>query len=209
MEHLLRRVAVAALGLGLVGLMGCAKSEPTRFYVLDPGAGLEAVETGTSTRQGVAIGVGPVEIPQYLDRPQIVTRISANSLDLGEFDQWAGRLSEDFSRVLAEQLSEVLATDNVSVFPWSGSTRVDYQITVKVLAFEADAGGTSALDARWEITDTKSRQPLVAARSRLRQGSPPATEKPRTPEEYQAIIASMSDNLAALARDMAERIAAF
>ena len=209
MEHLLHRVAVAALGLGLVGLMGCAKSEPTRFYILDSGAGLEAVETGTSTRQGVAIGVGPVEIPQYLDRPQIVTRNGVNSLELGEFDQWAGRLSEDFSRVLAEQLSEVLATDNVSVFPWSGSTLVDYQITVKVLAFEADAAGTSALDARWEITDAKTKQPLVSARSRLRQGSPPATEKPRTPEEYQAIVASMSDNLAALARDMAERIAAF
>ena len=208
MEYLLRRVAVAALGLGLVGLMGCAKSEPSRFYVLDPGAGLEAVETGTSTRQGIAIGVGPVAIPQYLDRPQIVTRISANALELGEFDQWAGRLSEDFSRVLAEQLSEVLATDNVAVFPWSASSRVDYQVTVTVLAFEADAAGSSALDARWEITDATSRQPLVAARSRLRQGSPPATEKPRKPEEYRAIVASMSDNLAALARDIAERIAA-
>ena len=209
MEQMLRRVAVVAMGLGLVGLMGCAKSEPARFYVLDPGAGLEAVENGTSTRQGVAIGVGPVEIPQYLDRPQIVTRTNANSLDLGEFDQWAGRLSEDFTRVLAEQLSEMLATDNVAIYPWSGSTRVDYQITVKVMAFEADAGGTSALDARWAITDANSKQTLMTARSRLRQGSPPATDKPRTPEEYQAIVASMSDNLAALARDMAERIAAF
>jgi uncharacterized lipoprotein YmbA len=209
MEQMLRRAAVAVLGLGLVGLMGCTKSEPSRFYVLDPGAGLEAAETGTSTRQGVAVGVGPVEIPQYLDRPQIVTRVSANSLDLGEFDQWAGRLSEDVSRVLAEQLSDLLATDNVSVFPWSGSARVDYQVTVKVLAFEADGAGTSSLDARWEITEASSRQTLVTARSRLRQGSPPATEKPRTPAEYQAIVASMSDNLAALARDIAERIAAF
>jgi uncharacterized lipoprotein YmbA len=189
--------------------MGCTKSEPSRFYVLDPGAGLEAIENGTSTRQGVAVGVGPVEIPQYLDRPQIVTRTSANSLDLGEFDQWAGRLSEDFTRVLAEQLSAVLATDNVAIYPWSGSSQVDYQITVKVLAFEADAVGTSALDARWSITDAKSKQTLITARSRLRQGSPPATDKPRTPAEYQAIVASMSDNLAALARDMAERIAAF
>ena len=91
--------------------------------------------------RGVALGIGPVALPDYLDRPEIVTRSSGNELSLADFDQWAGRLEDNFTRVLAENLSSILETDRVSLYPWKSSTPVDFQVTVEVSRFERAANG--------------------------------------------------------------------
>jgi uncharacterized lipoprotein YmbA len=105
------------MGICLLITVGCGTTDPARFYTLSPLAipGTEAEAAG----QGVAIGVGPIKLPEHLDRPQIVTRTSRNELKLAEFDRWAGSLADDFSRVLAENLSILLSTDRVSVYPVS------------------------------------------------------------------------------------------
>src|SRR5882757_4935 len=90
-------------------LSGCAESKPARFYVLTP---LMAAKEATAAK-GPALGVGPVVIPQYLDRPEIVTRSSDNRLDLANFDQWGGRFGDNITRALAENLSGLLKTDRV------------------------------------------------------------------------------------------------
>jgi len=77
-----------------------------------------------STVQNV---VGPVELPEYLDRPQIMTCESRNELQFAEFDRWAGSLEKAFSRVLAVNLSILLSTDRVAVYPWK-TTPIDHQV---------------------------------------------------------------------------------
>ena len=61
------------------------------------------------------VAVGPVAIPDYLDRPQILTRSGPSELQLAEFERWAGSLEKDVSRVLAENLSTLLEKDHVIV----------------------------------------------------------------------------------------------
>src|SRR5919108_2844543 len=109
-----------ALVLGLVGVPlgaslvigGCA-SQPSRFYLLSAGPNAETASLEMSGRQGPTIGVGPVTLPRYVDRPQIVTRTSPYELKVAEFDRWGEALDPNFSRVLGENLALLLPSARV------------------------------------------------------------------------------------------------
>src|SRR5262249_42263907 len=149
MQRLLPARVLAILGVVLLGLYGCASSPPTRLSVLPS---LTGAETAPPVAQrDLIIGVGPVTLHPYLDRPQIVTRASRGRLVLGEFDQWGAPLRDSVTRSLAENLSLLVPTDRVVLHPWSRSTVLDYQVTVDVLQFDAGPGGEVVLAARWQI----------------------------------------------------------
>src|SRR5262249_21539005 len=90
-------------------------SAPTRFYVLAPVDGVTVAGD-----RPLAVGIGPVSLAGYLDRPQIVTRPAADKIDLGEFDQWGEPLRDGITRVLAEDLSRQLPGAKISTFPGAG-----------------------------------------------------------------------------------------
>lgn len=73
-----------------LALTGCADSQPTRFYTLSPLAAALG-STPPTLLPDVTVGVGPVTLPPYLDRPQLVTRAGGNRVVLAEFDSWAER----------------------------------------------------------------------------------------------------------------------
>ena len=183
--------------VGLLLLASCGSSTPSRFYVLTP---LTAGKP-TPAPHGLAIGVGPVVIPQYLDRPQLVTRSSDNRLDVGETDQWGGRLSDNITRVLAENLSGLLQTDRISIYPWTDATAVGIQVTADIVEFERDAGGTVTLSAFWNITDVANAKILVTRRSTITKDV-----GAKGTDSYDATIAAMSSALADLSQEIADQI---
>src|SRR5215472_11684672 len=134
MHRLLPAWLLAILSVVLLGLHGCASSPPTRFYVLPPLTGAETASP--AAHRDLTIGVGPVTLHPYLDRPQIVTRASQARLILGEFDQWGAPLHDSITRSLTENLALLVSTDRVVLYPWSRTTVPDYQVTVDVLQFD-------------------------------------------------------------------------
>jgi uncharacterized lipoprotein YmbA len=138
--------------------------------------------------------VGPVTVPPYLDRLQIVTRASRARLLLGEFDQWAASLQDSLTRALAENLSLLIPTDRVLLHPWSRTTEPDYQVTVDVTQFDAGPSGEVVLAARWRILSANEKE-LVIHKARFtavagRQG-------------YEATVSAMGHALDALSQDIA------
>ena len=208
----MRRMPLAALAVALaLGALvaGCAReSQPSRFYVLSYSSGPAGTQNATTMRDGLGLGIGPVELPQYLDRPQIVRRSDANSLTLEEFERWGGRLQENFVTVLAEVLSDKLQTDRVSVYPWSRPEEVEYQVIVNVTAFEIDEADTSILDARWTIVDSRRQNVLSMARSSLRSPVERAGGPLDQGVDYDAAAAAMSRNIAELGNVIAAEIQA-
>ena len=200
MRRLLPRLTVVTLGASLVLLGGCigGKTQPSRFYIL---TALPSSEPGKqSAEHRIAIGIGPVELPEYLNRPQIVTRANRNQLHLAEFDQWAEPLKDNFSRVLAENLSVLLSTEHVAIFPWDGSTPIDYQVAVEVTRFEGTTGGGTSLIARWSIFGKGGRELLLRRRS--------CFSEPGGAKDYDATVSAMNRTLADLSREIAAEIKA-
>lgn len=186
----------APLVLMLAGCLG-GKTEPTRFYALTPLSRTETAQPRGASEHAGTIGIGPVQLPEYLNRPEIVTRTSQNQLHLADFHQWAEPLQESFSRVLAENLSILLSTDRVAVFPW-GSTPVEYQVAVEVTRFERQPGGENLLVARWSILRDNGREILLTRNSSF--------SEPAGVRDYEATVSAQSRILAAFSREIAAAI---
>jgi uncharacterized lipoprotein YmbA len=146
----------------------------------------------------MSVGIGPVEFPKYLDRPQIVMRGSENRLVLGEFDRWAEPLQQNFARVLSENLAVLLATDEVVQYPWKRSTQIDYQIIVTVDRFDARVGGETVLHARWSACDGDGQTIVPRRAARI--------AEPAGSLEYEAIVQAGSRALEQLSRQIAEAV---
>jgi uncharacterized lipoprotein YmbA len=190
------RLSGVALMASLLGLGACA-STPSRFYLLNPLSPAEGRSPASHAEQGPVIGVGPVNFPKYLERPQIVSRASRHQLALGEFDRWAEPLQENFSRVLAENLSLLIPTEHILLQDWPRSATLDYQVRVEVRHFDGWLGGESALIARWSLLDRAERE-LVSRKVHL--------STPAGGHDYEAMVMAMNQMLEALSRDIATAI---
>jgi uncharacterized lipoprotein YmbA len=200
MLHKFHKMTGIAIALLLMALTACASSAPTRFYILTPldGAGQEAQGAASETR--ATIGIGPVAFPAYLDRQQIVTRVSDNELHLAGFDEWAEPLKDNFTRVLVENLERLLPADSFTVFPFSGPETVDWQVGVEVIRLDGALGGDVLLLARWTIYEKKDNEMLLTKASRFSQTA--------AGPEYGALAAAHSRVIEALSREMAGAIQA-
>jgi uncharacterized lipoprotein YmbA len=194
----MRRLVLAlVVTLGSSPMVGGCASQPSRFYLLNALPNSETASLGTSG-EGLTIGVGPVTLPRYLDRPQIVTRTGAYELKLAEFDRWAEALDANFARVLADNLALSMPASRVAVSPWPRATAVDYQVIVDVTHFLSQEGGESLLIADWILFKGEGQQVLMRGRSRLSASV--------GGQDYTAIVAAMSQTVASLSREIATAI---
>jgi uncharacterized protein len=162
-------IFLAMLSLPLAG--GCSLLSPrpdsTKFYVLTAIAGADPIRPAPSAARQLAIGLGPVKFPDYLEHLEVVTRVSPNRIELSPTDRWAEPLDESFRRVLARNLATLIGTDQVVPFPWYDSAKLDYQIELTVERFERDGSGGTQLVATWLIRDGHSDKPLLSRQSNL------------------------------------------
>lgn len=183
--------------LGLAFLFGCVSSQPTEFYTLSSQAsGDEAVK-----RSMIRLGVGPITLPAYLDRPQMVSRSGDHRLNVADFDQWAEPLETSVQRVVIDNLSTALGSDDVVKLPNRRDLSLDYQVEIDVARFDADEAGAVILDARWLIFDGRGDRLQESGRSIIER-------KVATPDKYTAIAAAMSRCLGAMSEDIASSLAA-
>jgi uncharacterized lipoprotein YmbA len=182
----------------LLASAGCAETQPTKFYILSSLPPSAAASLGADSDK-LSVGVGPVALPAYLDRPQVVALASSNKLELAEFHKWAEPLQNNFSRVLAENLSTLLGTDRVAKLPQRRASKIKYQVTVEVLRFDADLEGTASLVARWSILGRGGKTSLAMRKSSFTETSEPAGDQ-------EAVVAAMSRTVGDLSREIASTL---
>lgn len=142
------------LSLALTGCFG--NTPPVQFYTLTPLAETGAAVAGERYGKPFSVGVGPLEIPKVLDRSQIVTRSDANRIHMAEFQRWGGTLSDDFLRVLAENLSVLLKSEQVLAYPWRDFFDPEFRVNLKMHQFDAEKGGNAVLSVTWSLSDAKT-----------------------------------------------------
>lgn len=193
------RYAAGLFFAALLVLYACAGSAPVRFYTLSPlsASSRPALPERSSTRP--VIGVGPVTLPDYLDRPQIVTRTGQNSVEISDSHHWAGELQASFARVLVENLSILLPTNRIATYPWRKTVQVQYQAAVNVMQFDGGLGGSVTLNARWFLFDAH-RKTLLAKRVQF--------SEPVKDSTYTALAAAQSKAIADLSRKIAAELKA-
>jgi uncharacterized lipoprotein YmbA len=193
------QITMFTLGTFLVILAGCAgTSPPSNFYVLSALPESKAGRQSDGGESKIALGIGPVILPEYLDRSQIITRTGPNALKLAAFDRWAEPLKSGFPRILLENLATLLNTDQVVLYPWRKSVSVEYQVMVDVVRFDAENGGNAVLIARWTLLEGIGEKVLHKKKSIFK--------KPLPSDDYQSIVSAQSQTVIEFSREIAEAI---
>jgi uncharacterized lipoprotein YmbA len=186
----MRPVVIAVVALLLAA---CGSSPPTRFYALDaPGSG-----PGVRMLPGPSVAVGPVAVPEAVDRVQLVTRRGPNEVRIEEFSQWAAPLNAQIARVVAEQLA--LLRPEARIAPSAAAPALpDYRVSIDVRRFELTPGEGAALDAAWS----------VSADGKVLKSARVAIVEAVADPSFEALVAAQSRSVARVARDIAAALPA-
>jgi uncharacterized protein len=190
----MNRYIISTIGLSicLLLLVGCASNVSSRYYVLNSLAAEGKVQSEESCP---AIGIGPIKLPEYLNRTQIVTRTSPNELTLAYFDLWAEPLTESVPRLLGENVSQLVCTKEIVFFPWRPSHIPDVRVEVDVLKMDGPLGGSVSFEAWWSVSHGKEKISRKATYTEA-----------IGDQSYNALVQAESRVLANLSRDIAGSI---
>ena len=171
---------------------GCASSAPTRYYMLNP-----VSAPGTAPQANFSVSVGPVSVPAFIDRQQIVTRTGPNQVHIDEFERWASPLKENIGRVIVQDLVSLLGTSRVTLFPETSAAGSSYRAVIDIMRFDSELGKSATLDAGWTVSSAKSEE--------SHRGRTTVTETAQG-NDYAALVAAHSRALGKLSADIAKAI---
>jgi hypothetical protein len=160
---------------------------------------IEGTRSVSEIQRGV--GVGPVELPAYLDRKSVVRRTSSHELHVSEFELWGQPLRQSVVQVLARNL-EILVPGVVAVsFPWKGPQQdLDYRVVLEVDRFDAGPDDQVVLDVAWALHRGMSASWIAGGHRAIR--------VPVQGDGYPAIVAAMSQAVDQLSREIAPHLKA-
>jgi hypothetical protein len=193
---------VATLGVvGMLVAVGCSPLAPlpdrSRYYTLTVPASAAAPARASGA---TVYGLGPVTLPAYLDRNQIVTRLSPSEVAYSQWDRWAEPLPANVTAVLRHSLLGELGIDDLETYPWT-RTDVDYQIEVAFLQFETDVRGETELVADWSIRDVRGGRALARKQTVLTR-TVAANDRAASTTALGAMVSELGHEIAAAVRDL-------
>ena len=194
------RVALALAGGVLLALAlgGCLGGTPPKFYALRAASG-EAAGAPLGSYPELGLAVGPLELPRYLDRPELVTQDASSRLTVLDAHRWGGSLRTDILRVVADDLGRLLGTPRVVVYPSEPRFQADFRVLLDVRDIQATPGDEVVLLVRWTIASMSGGGALAVEETRIAQ--------PVASNSYEELVAAESAAFGTLARRIAEKVA--
>ena len=184
--------------ISLMILIGaCGSSPPVHYY------SLTALETDYSrdAEGSLAIGVGPLRLPDYLERTRIVTRRGDSEVIVDDFNRWAEPVEDAIHRIIATNVDSLLDDVIVVGFPYNHYADMNGQVIGRIDRFDTDENGRVVLLAQWGILTPDSDVIVAPRRSRYEAQATNAAD-------YGAIAAAMSEVIAEFSRDIAREFEA-
>lgn len=120
-------------------LGGCSTRSPSANFYLLENEFSDAEKTGN-----LRVGLGPVSVADYLQKPQIAIRTNSSQIIFSEFDRWASDLRGLIISSLQHDLAIELNTNNVFEFPWRKSDQVEVAIQLDIKRLDASFDDSSA-----------------------------------------------------------------
>jgi uncharacterized protein len=174
---------------------GCGSSPRETYYTLSAAGAMNGAAP-VSAESTYSVAVGPITLPEVVDRPQLVLRVGPNEVTFVELHRWAGPLKSEIPRVIADNLAGYLNVKQVAAYPQSAGDNAEYRVVVDIQRFDSTLGESVAIDALWTV-----RRPSDGA---MRTGRSTARES--SGGNYDALVAAHSRALATVSREIAEAI---
>lgn len=219
MKQIWIMISSVCAALALSGCISASDSPTPRFYMLQAAYekqegsimsnSTEAlVKTSGQTSNGVSkkmnidseviIGVGPLKIPEYLNRPQIVTQDKEKMLKFAQFDRWGESLDIGLARLISEDLTGIFPGEKIILYPWDLSVPVKYQVLIEIIQLDSELDNDMYLVAQWTIIDTQNTKTIMIKTSEFRQ--------PIATHDYSGLVKTLSAACASLSNEIAQAL---
>lgn len=191
----MRKSAQCLISLVLVlSVSACSRSPRSNFYTLVP----QALPPGQALSAAApSVSVGPVTIPEVVDRPQIIVRVAENRVEVLESHRWAEPLKSEIPRLMAQDLGRMLGSSRVSSYGQSAGADATYRVLVDIARLEAVPGEAATVQALWTVRRGSAR---IKGESLVR-------EKVSGPG-YDQLVSACGRALAGVSSDIAKAIKA-
>jgi len=193
----LRYMIIILFSFVFSGCLSVSDSPVPRFYTLR-----STDNAGESKKFDIAskviIGIGPIEIPEYQNRPQMVTTDKDGMLTFAQFERWGESLDSGLARLILENLTLIFPQAELQIFPCNFSIPLDYQVIVNVVQLESQLDKDIFFVAQWTIIDSKTQEMLLTKRSQIRQAINPHT--------YSGLALALSKVCTLLSGEIAENL---
>lgn len=182
----------------ILGLTGCITPAPgpqSQFYQLQP-VNNETPASAESS-DGSVVRIGPVQVSEYLNRPQLVSRVGDHQVAYDELHRWAEPLDDNILWVLTKNMTEQIPKARVLPFT-AMPTVVDtgFTVPVRISRLESRPDGTVLLQASWMVISRAEPKTTIAETLTLTKAAASASTED--------LVATQS----ALIEELGEKIAA-
>ena len=201
--RLLAWLASVGVAAALAGCVSLKRTPEARFFVLRPIA--EAPPATDTPAAAGLVGLLPVVLPGYIDRPQLVSWVAPGELRIDEYVRWAEPLDAGVARTLAANLQVLLPESRVIRSPWPSAARVRCRVRVELQRFGPQTSGEVRLEGRFALLPPDGERPLVARPVAFTRGPHAVSPAGLDP---MASVEAMSDLLEDLAREVAAAVGA-
>lgn len=176
--------------LGLLSfLIACQSSPPKYYYLLSPSAPASSIDHQSITH---LVGIGPVELADYLDRLNMVSMNTDNSLQFLKNDYWAEPLDKGILRILELNLTQKNPSRMMQEFPWRSDSIPDYSLRLQVHELTV-SNGNAKINVTWELFDTKSKQAIE--RQHFISSIATANSADAIAKAYSQLFSQLTDNM--------------
>lgn len=185
---------ICILALACTILTGCfgGRTPDSKFYLLNP---IETNETNVLSKKQISIAVEQAIVPEFLDRPQIVTQEENSEIKISELNRWAEPLSDVFRRAIIEDMQQFLP--NAFIKPKQYNDDIyNYTVIIEINQMIAVLGEEATLDVWWSIKDMNGN---LIERKRV-------TYKEEIKNSYESYISAESQMVGKLAKNIAQAI---
>lgn len=190
-------IRTPALIFAFLLLAGCGTSPPVHYYNLE---GVD-LDSGNAKAGSPVLAMGPLNLPEYLNRSQMVRRNDGAEIIVDDLNRWAEPLDDGMHRVLSANVDSLLDSIIVVAYPAAALLEVDYRLVGRIDRFDADESGLVVLSVQWGAGDLKGNMIVEPTRRRY-------TAMAGNPADASAIAKAMNDVLAQFGRDIAAKLGA-
>jgi len=145
-------IRLFVLAAACCGLAACSSGPPIEFYTLDsvPPAIAPAISTAVTLPLVVSVNV-----PEVLDRPELVRTAGPDRLDVSGIHRWGAPIDDLIRRALAQDLAQRLPGRAIFAEPPPGS-QSNETLVVSIDTFTPDQNGVVTLDGHWTLVSQSS-----------------------------------------------------
>lgn len=150
--HATKNSTLASLFVGAAILFaGClGRSPDVRHFTL----GSQSESGAVAHASDLAVLIGPIRLPGYLERTQIARRAGGGEVELDEFNRWLGGFEANLTSALAAGVRRRLGSVRVVAYPSAAPFPIDYSIRIHVDEWIADESNSLRVGLRWAISGT-------------------------------------------------------